>query len=141
VKVLDSRELVLELQADVEIAASEAAVDFALAASMSSEKADEIRMAVLEACINAAEHSDTPDCCIRLGLRVLGEDRPQLVEVRVGDHGVGIPAEILEKKAWEQPRAAPRKRGWGLSIIRGLMDKVEIDSRGSGTTVIMAKWI
>lgn len=140
-KVLESRELVLEMQGDVEIAASEAAADFAASASMTTEKIDEIRMAVLEACINAAEHSGTPDCCIHLGLRLLGEDHPQMVEIRVGDRGVGIPVDVLERGSWEQPREAPRKRGWGLSIIRGLMDKVEIDSRGSGTTVIMAKWI
>jgi anti-sigma regulatory factor (Ser/Thr protein kinase) len=32
-----------------------------------------------------------------------------------------------------------RKRGWGLKIIRGLMDEVEIQSGADGTTVVMSK--
>ena len=31
------------------------------------------------------------------------------------------------------------KRGWGLKIIEGLMDEVEIDSGRNGTTVVMRK--
>jgi len=34
---------------------------------------------------------------------------------------------------------ADRKRGWGLKIIKGLMDEVEIDSGPRGTTVVMSK--
>jgi anti-sigma regulatory factor (Ser/Thr protein kinase) len=34
---------------------------------------------------------------------------------------------------------AVRKRGWGLKIIRGLMDEVDIVSGPDGTTVVMSK--
>lgn len=131
----------LEMRSEVEIVASEAAAAFAQAAQMSTEKVDEIRMAVIEACINAAEHSESSDSRIHLCLRLLGDDLPRKVEVSVGDHGVGIPAEILARGSGEQLRVTPRKRGWGLSIIRGLMDEVEIESGRDGTTVTMAKWL
>jgi anti-sigma regulatory factor (Ser/Thr protein kinase) len=36
---------------------------------------------------------------------------------------------------------AERKRGWGLQIIQGLMDHVEIESGTGGTTVVMRKRI
>lgn len=141
VNTLGSRDLVLEMRSEVEIVASDAAAAFAQAAQMSIEKVDEIRMAVIEACINAAEHSDSADSRIHLSLRLLGDDLPRKVEVSVGDHGVGIPAEILARGSGEQLRVTPRKRGWGLSIIRGLMDEVEIESGRDGTTVTMAKWL
>lgn len=140
-KVVEARELVLEMKGDVEIGASEAASAFAASAGMGEDAVGEIQMAVLEACINAAEHSEAADCCIYLRLRLLADVARRKVEISVSDHGVGIPSEVLERGVREQPKRAPRKRGWGLTIIRGLMDEVEIDSDEHGTTVTMAKWL
>ena len=39
----------------------------------------------------------------------------------------------------EDKLKASRKRGWGLKIIRGLMDEVEIRSGAEGTIVVMSK--
>ena len=39
----------------------------------------------------------------------------------------------------EEKLKSLRKRGWGLKIIRGLMDEVEIRSNPAGTTVVMSK--
>ena len=45
----------------------------------------------------------------------------------------------LEEIRIEEKLKAMRKRGWGLKIIEGLMDEVEIRSDAEGTTIIMSK--
>ena len=51
-----------------------------------------------------------------------------------------LPEEIRDPKI-EEKLTASRKRGWGLKIIRGLMDEVSIDSGPDGTTVRMSKFV
>tara|TARA_B000000475_G_scaffold134389_1_gene108385 strand:+ start:80 stop:223 length:144 start_codon:yes stop_codon:yes gene_type:complete len=39
----------------------------------------------------------------------------------------------------EEKIISDRKRGWGLQLIKELMDTVEFESSGEGTTVTMTK--
>ena len=55
------------------------------------------------------------------------------------DTGIGFSPGGIEEPQIEDKLKATRKRGWGLKIIRGLMDQVEIRSGADGTTVIMSK--
>jgi len=45
----------------------------------------------------------------------------------------------VEEPRIETKLKAERKRGWGIKIIRGLMDDVTIRSGADGTTVVMCK--
>ena len=135
------REVTLRLPMvpDMEIEASKAATSMAEAIEMSPDKIDEIRMAVVEACINAFEHSNAPNREVVLSVAVLGDKEPEMLRIIVQDGGVGfVPGEV-EKPTLERKLKAKRKRGWGLMIIRGLMDEVEIHSGATGTTVVMSK--
>ena len=51
----------------------------------------------------------------------------------------GFSPDEIEEPVIEDKIKARRKRGWGLKIIRGLMDEVEIRSGSEGTTVVMSK--
>ena len=53
-------------------------------------------------------------------------------------HLFDAPETLVEPTITDKLKAT-RKRGWGLKIIRGLMDEVEIDSSRHGTTVVMRK--
>jgi serine/threonine-protein kinase RsbW len=135
------REVTLRLPMvpDMEIEASKAATSMAEAIEMSPDKIDEIRMAVVEACINAFEHSNAPDREVVLSVAVIGDKVPEKLRITVQDGGVGfVPGEV-EKPTLARKLKAKRKRGWGLMIIRGLMDEVEIHSGATGTTVVMSK--
>jgi anti-sigma regulatory factor (Ser/Thr protein kinase) len=57
----------------------------------------------------------------------------------VRDTGIGFAPEDVEEPSIGKKLQAPRKRGWGLKIIHGLMDEVEIHSGSEGTTVVMSK--
>ncbi|HEX2254292.1 MAG TPA: ATP-binding protein [Thermoanaerobaculia bacterium] len=123
----------------MEIAASKTATAMAELMTMSPDKIDEVRMAVVEACINAIEHSRAHDRKVYLTFEVLGEQVPELLRITVRDAGVGFAPGEVEEPSIERKLTAERKRGWGLKIIRGLMDEVEIESGRDGTSIVMTK--
>lgn len=137
--VLREVTLTLPMVPNMEIEASETATAMAEAMNMSADKVDEIRMAVVEACINALEHSRSRDANVYLTFEMLGTSDPESLRITVIDHGVGFDPRSIEVPTIEEKINADRKRGWGLQIIRGLMDDVEIESGVDGTTLVMTK--
>lgn len=132
--------LTLPMLPDMELTASRTAGAMGEHIRMSPDKIDEIQMAVVEACINAFEHSAASDRKVDINFLILGsEDDPQGMQITIRDSGVGFTAEdVVEAR---QPGAAevPQKRGHGLRIINGLMDEVDISSDSAGTIVVMRK--
>jgi serine/threonine-protein kinase RsbW len=131
--------LVLPMAPDMEVVASQAATAVAEFVRMSADKIDEVRMAVVEACINAFEHSHAADHTLEITFTVLGAPDPESLRITVHDRGVGFAPETLEEPKIETKIKSERKRGWGIKIIRGLMDEVSIQSGAQGTTVVMCK--
>lgn len=137
--ILREVKLTLPMAPDMEIAASKTATALAEFMRMTADKIDEVRMAVVEACINAIEHSRAPDRKVYLTFEVLGEDEPEILRITVRDEGVGFEPGEVEEPSIEHKLTAARKRGWGLKIIRGLMDEVDIVSGRDGTSIVMTK--
>ncbi len=131
--------LVLPMAPDMELVASQAASALAGFVGMSPDRVDEVRMAVVEACINAFEHSHAAIRKVDITFRVRGTERPESLEITVHDNGVGFAPGDVEDPRIEEKLRGDRKRGWGLKIIQGLMDEVRIQSGSRGTTVIMSK--
>ncbi|HTQ78941.1 MAG TPA: ATP-binding protein [Thermoanaerobaculia bacterium] len=131
--------LTLPMVPDMEIAASKTATAMAEFMKMSPDRIDEVRMAVVEACINAFEHSHSPDRKVYMTFEVLGDQEPESLRITVRDTGIGFQPTGVQEPHIEDKLKAVRKRGWGLKIIRGLMDEVEIHSGADGTTVVMSK--
>jgi len=137
--VLREISLTLPMGPEMEIAASRAATAVAESMRMSADKIDEVRMAVVEACINAIEHSSSSDQTVYLSFAVLGRREPERLEVTVRDTGIGFAPDELEEPKIEEKLLSKRKRGWGLKIMRGLMDEVQVRSGTEGTTIVMSK--
>jgi len=131
-------ELTLPMVPDIEIAAARAAGNLARELGMSSEHIDEMTHAIIEACINAREHSGCADN--RIYIRFVGTSTGDTsrIDVWVTDHGKGFdPAEARSRRAVP---GTPHKRGRGLQLIEAHMDEVEITATsGGGTTVHMVK--
>ena len=127
---------------DIELEAAERVGVVAQSIGMSADKIDEVRMAVVEACINAVEHSGSADGELHLGIAVLRESggaADESLQVTISDHGVGFdPDKLVEPDIGKKLKAA-NKRGWGLKIIEGLMDRVDVRSGARGTSVVMSK--
>lgn len=137
--VLKEVNLTLRLAPDMELEAGARACAIAEAMKMSADKIDEVRMAVVEACINAIEHSSAEDGSLHLTFTVLGQEEPETLRITVRDFGVGFDPENLVQPKIEEKLKAVNKRGWGLKIIEGLMDEVDVVSGSRGTSVIMSK--
>ena len=131
--------LVLPMAPDMELVASQAASALAAWVGMSADRVDEVRKAVVEACINAFEHSRAAERRVDATFLVWGGGEPERLEIRVHDNGVGFSPAAVEDPKIEQMLHRERKRGWGLKIIQGLMDEVRILSGAKGTTVVMSK--
>ncbi|MEO1085237.1 MAG: ATP-binding protein [Acidobacteriota bacterium] len=129
--------LTLPMIPDMELTASKTAGALGEHIGMSRDKIDEVRMAVVEACINAFEHSGAREREVHMRLLVLGEDAdPRGLEITIQDKGIGfLPTEIVASKTPD----LLQQRGHGLRIIHGLMDDVQIQSDSDGTTVTMTK--
>ena len=132
--------LTLPMLPDMELTASKTASAMGEHIRMSRDKIDEIQMAVVEATINAFEHSGASDQKVSIHFHVLGTDNdPTGLQIIVTDAGVGISKDKLPKLGEDGQPAGLQQRGHGLRIINGLMDEVEIRSDGQGTIVTMTK--
>jgi serine/threonine-protein kinase RsbW len=129
--------MALPMVSGMEIEASNTATAIADSIRMSPDKIDEVRMAMVEACINALEHSHATDQEVHVTFQVL-VDR---LRILVSDHGIGFSPSDLEEPTMAGKIKSKHKRGWGLKIIRGLMDEVEILSGIDGTTIVMSKML
>lgn len=118
--------LTLPMEPDMEVLASQAATAMAAFIGMSPDRVDEVRMAVVEACINAFEHSHSSVRKVDITFTVIGDRQPDRLEITVHDDGVGFVPSDVEDPRIEAKLKGQRKRGWGLKIIQGLMDDVRI---------------
>jgi anti-sigma regulatory factor (Ser/Thr protein kinase) len=139
-RCLRKKELVLPMLPDQELEAGEQAAALADEARMGADRIDELRLAVQEAFINASEHSGASDGRVYVTLALYGSDRPELVQVSIRDTGTGF-SEPSQRDTIQRQEGRPRKRGWGLTLIRRLVDEVEIESGSHGTVVVMRKRI
>ena len=121
---------------EMELIACEKASAVARSMGMSQDKIDEVKLAVIEACLNALEHSKAQPREFQITFAVLGKKEPEALQITVRDTGVGF--EQVARGAGKE-KVKLHKLGWGLSIIEGLMDEVHIESGSGGTTVVMCK--
>jgi serine/threonine-protein kinase RsbW len=132
-------ELTLPMVPDIEIAAARAAGNLARELGMSAEGIDEMAHAIIEACINAREHSGSADR--RIYVRITGTslgNGDARIDIKITDHGRGF--DVSEARTKRQKLGAAHKRGWGLQIIEAHMDEVEITTNAEGTTIHMVKF-
>ena len=133
--------LTIPVAPDMEIVATAQAVALGEYIEMTRDKIDEVKLAIVEACINAFEHAHSRDDRVHLTFRVGHEvDGPEYLEVEVFDQGRGFDQRAVELPSLEKTFAGGKKRGWGLQIIRSLMDSVAITSGDWGTRILMRKY-
>ena len=126
---------------EMEIVATAQAAALGEYLGMTRDKIDEVKLALVEACINAFEHADCRDEQLHLTFRLGQEPKGrEWLEVEVLDKGKGFDKATVEEPSIEKSFASHRKRGWGLQIIKSLMDEVQITSGGWGTKIVMRKY-
>ena len=130
-----SVELKLPIIPNMELIATQTAEVIARHMHLTEDQAGEISMALIEACINAFEHSKAEN---NVFIHFLIEE--DSLVVKVIDQGIGFDKTKVEiPKIENKIGKEERKRGWGLQLIQELMDSVEFESNSEGTTVTMKK--
>jgi serine/threonine-protein kinase RsbW len=133
--------LTIPVAPDMEIVATAQAAAMGEYIAMSRDKIDEVKLALVEACINAFEHGHTRDDRVHLTFRVGREEGGlEFLEVEVLDQGRGFDHSSVEIPSPEKTFGGGQKRGWGLQIIRSLMDSVAVTSGEWGTRIVMRKY-
>jgi anti-sigma regulatory factor (Ser/Thr protein kinase) len=130
--------LAIPMAKDTELVAASTVEQIATQAGFPEAARGQIKMAVIEACINAREHS--------------GEAGAVTLLVRPGDTQLEIvvenPGLVFDPQAVEEPvleekmgkgKSLRDKRGWGLKLMRTLMDEVVFEPSDEGTRVRLVK--
>ena len=97
------------------------------------ERLEDLRVAVSEACTNAVEAHQTAESDDRVLLRCLVSD--DRVEVHIEDRGPGFEAATLTADELRQIEDLSVERGWGIQLIRSLVDEAVFSTVGAGMSV------
>ena len=137
----DEFEMVIPVGDDTELIAASTVEQLARRLDFQPEAINQIKTALVEACINAAEHSLSPDRKIYQRFR-LESDK---LTVTVSSRGRTIPPPTAEQSNGNDTNTTERgtkgRRGWGLKLIRTLMDEVEFEPADDGTCLRMTKYL
>jgi serine/threonine-protein kinase RsbW len=96
-------------------------------------KVEDLRTAISEACINAMEHGNRlkKDTKVLVTLKI---DRKRL-EVNVKDEGKGFLKNLKDPEIERQINGCEDFRGWGIFLIKNLVDEVEFKKIPKGGNV------
>jgi serine/threonine-protein kinase RsbW len=133
-------EVVLHLPVvpNVELVAAKAVETLGGALGMHQTHVEAASVAMVEACLNAMEHGGGP---FTVRLRCDNHDSRQCLVIEVEDHGGGFDPATAPQNSSTRVLGSTMKRGWGLTLIRELMDEVQIRSEPGKTLVLMRKYV
>jgi serine/threonine-protein kinase RsbW len=125
-------EITIPMSADAEMVSAHTIEDIARRHKIAAKDINQIKTALVEACINAVEHSHSPDRRIHQKFAVA----PDRVTITVSNRGVRLADKVLSEIEPDEGR-----RGWGLKLMRNLMDDVRIEQADDGTRISMTKYL
>ena len=133
--------MVVPMGEENELLAASAVEQIARRLTFPAQAINQIKTAIVEACINASEHSHSPDRKIYQRFRV---ESDKLV-VTISSRGI-VPTNVGSNNAHlskpdASDAATEERRGWGLKLIRSLMDEVEFERVDEGTSLRMTKYL
>jgi serine/threonine-protein kinase RsbW len=129
--------IVVPMGEDNELVAANTVEQIARRLNFRPEALNQIKTAIVEACINASEHSFSPDRKIYQRFRV---ENDRLV-VTISSRGI-VPSHIgTDNNHYDTADTVEERRGWGLKLIRSLMDEVEFERVDEGTRLRMTKYV
>lgn len=113
------------------------AMDFAASLAkkigLADDRIEDLKSAVAEACLNAMEHGNKMDTGKMVNVALTVDDSKLLVDVH--DYGKGI-GQIEPPRIEDQIERRYRPRGWGLFLIKSLVDVVEFETKPDGGNIV-----
>ena len=133
-----SETMTVPMEAKQELQVAQRAEELGLGLGFARDTVDEMRLAIIEAVINAIEHSKSTErkIFITFGLN----PKKRQITIIIQDYGTGFDPEAVETPdIVKKMRKGSYKRGWGLKLMHSMMDEVKIHSSAKGTQVTMIK--
>ncbi len=127
--------LVLPMVSETELVAARALEQAAERVDFPDEEIGKIRMALIEACINSFEHGGSKDGKIYITFTLDKEKLTIIVE----DKGVSFDPDKVPVPDPNKVAASAQRRGWGIELIKNLMDQVVFEDVPVGTRLKMIK--
>ena len=113
--------------------AMECAVSVAKKMGFSEDRVEDLKTAVAEACLNAIEHGNKMDASTKVGITLTVEE--SRLQVAVKDEGKGV-GEIGSPSIENKIEGKDKPRGWGIFLIKRLMNEVTFEPSPEGGNVI-----
>ena len=113
--------------------AMETAASMAKRMGFTDDRIEDLKTAVAEACLNAIEHGNKMDTSTRVSITLTMED--SRLQVTVKDEGKGV-GEIGSPNIESKIEGTDKTRGWGIFLIKSLMDEVKFEPSPEGGNVV-----
>jgi anti-sigma regulatory factor (Ser/Thr protein kinase) len=130
-------EMVIPADADAELVAARAVEQIGKNLSLSPEVINHLQIALIESCINAMEHSGSHEKKVFLKVTLY----PEKIEIAIESPGKFFDPDAIVSAPVEAKLNSGNKRGWGLKLMRMVMDEVKVDRIGEKTRVTLIKKI
>ena len=116
--------------------ARRAALTAARAAGLDPDRSDDLVVAVSEACTNALEAQQRAGVTTPIEITCVIDERT--LEVVVLDRGLGFaPESIAPRPPLDHPGHLDVERGWGIQLMRSLVDELDFVGTDDGTAVVL----
>ncbi len=133
----ESFEVVIPMAQDAELVAARAVEQLCSRINLKPDLVSQLQLAIIEACLNAMEHSGSYDKKVRLKFAI----NKERLEISIESPGKFFIPEGAGFPTVEEKLASENKRGWGLRLMRELMDEVSFHPTDEGTKVVLIKKI
>jgi serine/threonine-protein kinase RsbW len=127
--------MVLPAGAESELVAVRALEQIATYTDLEPTSVEKAKLALIEACINAGEHSQSFEKKIRLYFTA----RLEALEIIVEDRGKAFDPVEVQAQIIRGGDPLAQRRGRGLTLIREMMDEVRFEKAEIGTRLYMIK--
>ncbi len=129
-------EVFLPSATKAELVAVKAAEEIGTEMGFDEGSIGQIKAALVEACINAFEHSMVRSGKVHLKF-VAGGGR---LAIYIQNGGAGFDERPVGP-AMNAQGELPQKRGWGIELMKGLMDEVRFERLSGGMRIILVKYL
>lgn len=129
---IEEFEITLPMDENAELVAASVVEEIARRHNFDAKAINQIKTALIEAFINAAEHSLSPDRKVHQRFTVDARG----LTVTISNRGLRLtdtPAPTSDSDK--------QRRGWGLELMRRLMDEVSIEATDDGARISMTKYL
>lgn len=130
-------EVILPMSAKAELVAAGAVEEIGIAMGLDSDTIARIKTALVEACINAFEHSRVKNGKVYCRF-IAGSDR---LILNIQNEGRDFESALQPATGDTLQFARPSQRGRGIELMRQLMDEVRFEKIRGGTKLVMVKYI